>query len=126
MVQAKGGIKVVCNDDKLLKEVDAQAEKSLNRRLDSRQKSGPDDLKQLKHDLSDDPDTAMQKNMVVFLRKFEVQRQQIVDELMVVVDRATDRIIKEVRNGAHERILDQVSDFVFLSIRSLIVSEVYT
>ncbi|KAI0061177.1 hypothetical protein BV25DRAFT_1806058 [Artomyces pyxidatus] len=106
MVHAKGGVKAVRNNDKLLKEVDAQANKSMSKG-DGHRLGSSYGLEELKEDLLDDPDTAIQKNMVVFSRKFEVQKRQIVDELTLVVTRETDRIIKEVKSGAHERIMDK-------------------
>ncbi|KAI0043931.1 hypothetical protein FA95DRAFT_1627537, partial [Auriscalpium vulgare] len=51
--------------------------------------------------------SAVAKNMAVFSRKFEIQKRQIVDEIALVVRRETDRIIQEVKTGAHDRILDK-------------------
>ncbi|KAI0061160.1 hypothetical protein BV25DRAFT_1805982 [Artomyces pyxidatus] len=106
MIQAKGGVKVVRNNDKLLTELNAQASKSMITG-DGHRLGSSNGLEELKEDLLDDPDTATQKNMVVFSRKFEVQKRQIVEELSLVVTRESDRIIHEVRGGPHERILDR-------------------
>ncbi|KAI0056627.1 hypothetical protein BV25DRAFT_1864510 [Artomyces pyxidatus] len=104
IVDAKGGIVVVRDDDELRQEVDAQAAKAIGRESLRSPTYGFDELKD---ELSDDPDTAIQKNMAPFSRKFEVQKRQIVDALTLVVRRESDRIIEEVKRGAHDRILDK-------------------
>ncbi|KAI0044626.1 hypothetical protein FA95DRAFT_1496723 [Auriscalpium vulgare] len=106
LVDAQGGIKAVRSNDKALRE------------LHTRVKSGTDSdghrlgaempaFEELKEDLAVTPDVAIENNMIVFSRKFEVQKRQIVDEMTLVVKRESDRIIKEVKAGAHERILDK-------------------
>jgi hypothetical protein len=63
----------------------------------------------LKNDIFEEPDAAMEKNQTVFFRKFEAQKHQIVDELLLVIRRESDRVIREVKGGPHERLLDCVS-----------------
>ena len=63
----------------------------------------------LRKDIFEDPDAATEKNRIVFFRKFEVQKRQIIDELTLVVTRESDRVIQVVKGGPHERILDRVS-----------------
>lgn len=65
-------------------------------------------FEELKADIYDDPDAAIEKNMVVFSRKFEIQKQQIVAELTLVVQHEGDRVIEAVTSGPHDRILDPV------------------
>ncbi|KAI0265555.1 hypothetical protein BC834DRAFT_987866 [Gloeopeniophorella convolvens] len=48
-----------------------------------------------------------ERNLVVFTRKFEVQKRQIIDELTFVVKRESDRIVQEVKTGPHDRVRDQ-------------------
>jgi hypothetical protein len=63
----------------------------------------------LKNDIFEEPDAAMEKNQTVFFRKFEAQKNQIIDELFLVIRREGDRVIREVKGGPHERLLDRVS-----------------
>jgi hypothetical protein len=123
LVDAKGGVKLLQTDDKTLLELDETANKvssapsAKGRRA---QRGKPTDTNRNADDLRDDifeePDAAVEKNRTVFFRKFEVQRRQIVDELSLVVKRESDRVIQEVKGGPHERILDRVSvSFVPLS-----------
>jgi hypothetical protein len=85
-----------------------RANKSLLRSLD------PDAVEQ--DDFFDAPDTTIAKNRDVFLRKFEVQKAQIVQELTAVVERESDRIIKEISAGAHDR----CASFLYLLHHALI------
>jgi hypothetical protein len=126
------------DDDKLLKElneVDMQANSSStcsHNALGHAPKLSAADLVDLKEDLYTDPDAAIEKNMAVFNRKFEVQKRQIVqvvvfiamilnsrihrEELSRMVRREGDRIISAVTGGPHERIIDPVSRALPLSI----------
>ncbi|KAI0042039.1 hypothetical protein FA95DRAFT_1500564 [Auriscalpium vulgare] len=104
IVAANGGAKVVRNNDKLLAALDNAVARAEDTEIRS---TGPAALDELRDDLMDDPETAVAKNMAIFSRKFEVQKRQIVDEITLVVQRETDRIIKEVRMGAHDRIIDK-------------------
>ena len=63
---------------------------------------------ELRSDIFEDPNTAAEKNWVVFSRKFEAQKNQIIDELSIVVQRESDRVIRELKGSAHERIRDRV------------------
>ena len=51
----------------------------------------------------------MEKNWAIFSRKFEAQKNQIVDELLLIVQRESDRVIEELKGKAHEHIRDRVS-----------------
>ncbi|KAH9077795.1 hypothetical protein EDB83DRAFT_2548774 [Lactarius deliciosus] len=61
----------------------------------------------LRMDIFEDPDAAVEKNQVVYFRKFEAQKRQIVDELTFVVKRESDRVIQEMKGGPHDRIRDR-------------------
>jgi hypothetical protein len=76
-------------------------------------KPGDGDLEadHLREDILEEPDAAAEKNWVVFSRKFEAQKNQIIDELTLVVQRESDRVIQELKGKAHERIRDRVGFF---------------
>jgi hypothetical protein len=65
----------------------------------------------LKSDIFEDPNAAAEKNWAVFSRKFEAQKNQIIDELTLVVRRESDRVVRELKGSAHERIRDRVRLF---------------
>ncbi|CAK5278372.1 unnamed protein product [Mycena citricolor] len=109
MVEKKGGQSVMDND-KALKDLNDFENKML-----AAQGGGPGhggkavktpDLNDLKEELHGDPQLAMDQNMTVFSRKFEVQKRQIIDELSRVVEREGDRVISAVTAGPHDRIID--------------------
>ena len=117
-VKAKGGVDACLKSDKSLRELS---------KLDS---TGPDisnasqgasswqpqkiakpfALKDLKDDLQTDPTFAMDKNMVIFTRKYETQMHQIVDEVEQIVKRESDRIIDEIKSGPYSKLRDPVSN----------------
>ena len=108
---ANGGVKALRNNDKILLALEETASKSSgtpsaegHRAL--RAKAG--DVDDLKNDIFEDPNAAIERNRDVFFRKFEVQKNQIIEELKFVVERESDRVIKEVKGGPHERIRDRV------------------
>ncbi|KAI9438365.1 hypothetical protein H4582DRAFT_258574 [Lactarius indigo] len=114
LVAAKGGIKALRNNDKVLLSLEQTASKAssapsseghrMNRSKPSDANTNADDLRK---DIFEDPDAAADKNRTVFFRKFEVQKRQIIDELTLVVTRESDRVIQVVKGGPHERILDR-------------------
>jgi hypothetical protein len=65
-------------------------------------------LKELKWELSEDVDLVLNKNMVIFMRKLDVQKRQLVLELSAVVRTQSDRVIKAVDAGPHDRVVDPV------------------
>ena len=110
-VTANGGVKALRNKDKMLLDLEETASKSSStpsaeghRAL--RAKAG--DVDDLKNDIFEEPSAAVEKNREVFFRKFEVQKNQIIDELNLVVKRESDRVIEAVKGGPHERIRDRV------------------
>ncbi|KIJ54026.1 hypothetical protein M422DRAFT_42301 [Sphaerobolus stellatus SS14] len=64
------------------------------------------DTDEIWKDLHTDPDTAAAKNLEVFDRKFEVQKNQIVDEVNRIVQRQGERIISAITAGPRYRIKD--------------------
>jgi hypothetical protein len=83
LVEQRGG-QAVLDNDKALKELSDWENKSGGSQGSGATHGGKwSDLDDLKDDLHTDPDTAMEQNMTVFTRKFEVQKRQI----MFVVSR---------------------------------------
>jgi len=122
LVAKKGGFQVLRDNDKVLLDLEATANES------SRQPSveGPQGkvhtshskAENLRNDILEDPDAAVEKNWTVFSRKFEVQKNQIIDKLTLVVQRESDRVIREVKGSSHERIRDRVGFVAFLFAQS--------
>ena len=116
LVTAMGGLKVLKDNDKMLFELERAAEKvssgpktEVGRARREQPKDTTLSAYDLRRDVLEDPTVAVEKNLAVFSRKFEAQKNQIVDELTLVVKRESDRVIQEVTGGPHERILDRVS-----------------
>ena len=117
-VAAKGGVKALRNNDKMLLELDrkvsgAPSASSAEGHRAPRSKSGDtyQNADDLRAEIFEDPDAAVEKNQTVYFRKFEAQKRQIIDELTLVVKRESDRVIQEIKAGPHERILDRVRTF---------------
>ena len=117
LVKAKGGLKVLQND-KMLLDLEKTASKasgsaSVEGPRTRQAKPGDADLEadNLKEDILEEPNAAAEKNWVLFSRKFEAQKNQIIDELTLVVQHESDRVIQELKGKAHERIRDRVSFF---------------
>ncbi|KAF7302096.1 hypothetical protein MIND_00776400 [Mycena indigotica] len=112
VVEQRGGIQACQDDDKLLKELNELENKSTSagkgvKNAKGTSSAGPKfGLEDLKDELTTDPDAAIERNMTVFARKFEVQQRQIVDELTKVIEREGDRVISALSSGPHDRLLD--------------------
>jgi hypothetical protein len=116
LVKAKGGVNVLRNNDKILLDLEKTASKasglpSVEGHRTRQAKTGDADLKvdNLREDILEDPNAAAERNWTVFSRKFEAQKNQIIDELTLVVQRESDRVIRELKGQAYERIRDRVS-----------------
>ena len=118
LVAAKGGIKACKDDNRILLELEKatgkgpsapKAEGSRARREQHKDTnlSGDD----LRRDVLEDPDIAAGRNLTVFSRKFDAQKNQIVDSLTLAFKRESDRVVRELKGGAHERIVDKVGFF---------------
>ena len=125
LVKAKGGLKVLQND-KMLLDLEKTASKasgsaSVEGPRTRQAKPGDADLEadNLKEDILEEPNAAAEKNWVLFSRKFEAQKNQIIDELTLVVQRGSDRVIQELKGKAHERIRDKVGFFQLAALPSL-------
>ena len=114
LVKAKGGIKVLQNDNKMLLDLEKTASKasgssSVEGRRTRQAKPGEDlEADNLREDILEEPNAAAEKNWDVFSRKFEAQKNHIIDELALVVQHDGDRVIRELRGKAHERIVNGV------------------
>lgn len=66
----------------------------------------------LRRELEEDVEESFSRNMLVFQRKFEVQKVQIIEELGRVVRREGDRVIEAVVAGPHDKIVNRVRNFL--------------
>ena len=115
LVTAKGGVNIVRNNDKILLDLEKMASKTSgshsvegHRTCQTKAANADLEVDSLRVDIMEDPNTAAEKNWVVFSRKFEAQKNQIIDELSLVVQRESDRVVRELKGKAHERIRDKV------------------
>ncbi|KAJ7126471.1 hypothetical protein C8R43DRAFT_708313 [Mycena crocata] len=115
LVEQKGGVQACQENDKILKELSDLENKSAMSQVNLGPQSAKgtasmgsrtSGLEDLKDELSTDPDVAIEKNLTVFSRKFEVQKRQIIDELTKVVERQGDRVISAITAGPHDKIID--------------------
>ena len=74
------------------------------------QESDPkEELQSLQEELFDSTETAIQRNMELFERKFIVQQRRLLEQMQATVRHEGDRVIDKVLSGPHERIKDSVS-----------------
>jgi hypothetical protein len=117
-VAANGGVKALRNNDKMLLALEKMAcngpsASSAEGHRAAYVKTGDTNqsAEDLRTEIFEDPDAAVEKNQSVFFRKFEAQKRQIIEELTLVVKRESDRVIQEIKGGPHERIRDRVRVF---------------
>ncbi len=115
LVNAKGGVDVLRNNDKILLDLEKTASKGSSspsveghRTRQTNSANTDPEVEDLRVDILEDPNTAAEKNWDVFSRKFEAQKNHIIDELALVVQHDGDRVIRELRGKAHERIVNGV------------------
>ena len=127
-VAANGGVKALRNNNEMLLGLERTASKapgapSAEGHRSSWAKTGDrsQNVNDLKMDIFEDPDAAVEKNQAVYFRKFETQKRQIVDELTFVIKRESDRVIQEMKGGPHERIRDRVC-VSYPSLKRLIIN----
>jgi hypothetical protein len=125
LVKAKGGANVYLNNDKMLLDLEKIASKASSspsvegRTRQAKQVDTNLEVVNLRQDIWEDPDAAAERNWNLFLDKFEAQKNQIVNEVSIVIKRSTDRVIGEVRGKAQERIRDQVGFPLFATLFGL-------
>ncbi|KAJ7058048.1 hypothetical protein C8F01DRAFT_1149302 [Mycena amicta] len=110
LVEQKGGVEACQDNDKILKELcDLEAKSSSPSNGPATSKAGAkttNAVDDLKDELMTDVEAALEKNQLVFSRKFEVQKRQIVDELSKVIEREGDRVISAITAGPHDKLID--------------------
>ncbi|PSS05479.1 hypothetical protein PHLCEN_2v3761 [Hermanssonia centrifuga] len=118
-VEEKGGVKFVENSDTMLSELanwDAGAgagQKETNgaghaARLQGRTvKSSSLTLQDLKDELFEDWESAVQKNMETFEGKFALHQRQLQEELARFIREENNRLIDEVNKGPHDKIKNE-------------------
>ncbi|GJJ12736.1 hypothetical protein Clacol_006981 [Clathrus columnatus] len=65
------------------------------------------DFDDLLEDLTTSIDDSLKENFTTFQRKFEIQQRQLKEELTLVVQRESDRVIGALTSGPHDKILDK-------------------
>jgi hypothetical protein len=115
LIEKNGGSNAVQENDKLLKELsnlqptDGVSSKVGASQISRRTGGKAYSFEDLQDDLHTEPDVAIENNMTIFSRKFEIQQQRLLDEMTAVVKREGDRVIDVLTGGPHDRILDPVS-----------------
>jgi len=102
-VQANGGAKAFRNDNNKLFGLEICVSKASSVRAE-----GGRAYRKMSQGNFKDPNSAADKNWDTFSRKFEAQKNQIIEEISHAVERASDRVIEGLKSGVHERIRDQV------------------
>jgi hypothetical protein len=108
LVSLRGGVKALRGNEKTFLELERVVAHA------SSQSSVSLEVHTLRNDIFEDPTVAAESNWKVFSRKFDAQRNQIVNKLTLVVRQESDRVIREVQGIAHERIRDRVC-FLYLT-----------
>lgn len=108
-VEEMGGIKLVLNNDTVLKELTASDPD--RRRVDgpSGAKVSASALDDLKTELGEDLENAMKRNLKNFEAKFELQKKQIEKVAREEGDRVIGAVTGFVSQGPHDKIKDAVS-----------------
>lgn len=115
LINLKGGPKKCESDKDILKELneyERTATEPLAHLPGAVKSTKLYDLNDLKKDLGVDPAEAISKNLVLFTRKFEVQKSQLVDNVDRIVTRESDRLVSVVTkmvSGPGDKIVDRVS-----------------
>lgn len=114
-MEEKGGAKALRDNDKALLALEKSVIQSSgqpgaegHRTRQTKLSDADLEVADLRKDIFEDPNAAAEKNWTFFSRKFEVQKNQIIDELTRVVQRESDRVIREMHGSAQERIRDRV------------------
>jgi hypothetical protein len=118
VINAKGGIETCLNDEGVLKELalfdrDEDTPGNLplatGARLSASESAAVDKAwAKLKPQLKQAVDTSLTNNMVVFERKLDVRKKQLLAEMETIVHREGDRILSAISSGPHDRIIDLV------------------
>ena len=125
IVSDHGGPQACMDDDKILKELVMRKQKLDGFQTDqdvsaqsadfiSSQVSNTDpfEWRVLREQLHEGLEAILHKNELIFQRKLEVQKKQLVEELEDMVKKDGDRVISAIISGPHDRIIDSVSVLV--------------
>jgi len=116
-MNANGGADNFIEDDKLLLDLIRKREAQMSRNnpggppkeLATQMDNGAmTSFAEIKSELKRDLDTILAQSRKHFDQKFEEQKHQIA-EVKTTIKRESDRIIQEIKSGAHDRILDRAS-----------------
>ena len=67
------------------------------------------ELVELLQDLKEEPAVAIQRNLVLFERRYAILHKEFVEDMKKAMSREGDRVIQSVLEGPHDRIFDPVS-----------------
>ena len=111
-IKDKAGVETVLENERLLRElVDGNGGFSGDA-VEVRGRRGVTfDVEELKSELREDIESTTEKNAQTFSRKFEMQRNQIMDQLSTVACSERGRFVDAVTSGLHDRIVDPVRQF---------------
>ena len=111
-----GGVETLRNNDKMLLELVQTSSMTPGAEgrwaLRAKASGANPSVEELRTDIFEDPDTAVEKNQAVYLRKFEAQKHQIIDELTIVIQRESDRVIDEMKTVSHwegDRVIEELT-----------------
>ena len=105
-VEEMGGTAV--QEDKEVMEKLEGAESTLVRRPGGRNDGNCFNFAELQQEIKGNPAEAIENNSALFNHKFDIQRRQIEEDIARALSREGDRIIKAIRAGPEDRIVDQV------------------
>jgi len=112
LVEEKGGAAACQANEALLmslNEVDVKNPRGVQTTSQaSRSVAAKTEIHTLMEDLRTDPEEAIQSNMKVFERKFEIQKGQLKEEMERIVRREGDRVISALTAGPHDKLIDPV------------------
>ena len=110
-VKQRGGDAVI-DDEKAMRDLsDLEAKICAPAGMERRKPAKEFDLVEMQHEIQETPTEAIENNEKFFIRKFDIQRRQIQEDIERTVRREGDRIIEAITTGPHERIVDPVRIF---------------
>lgn len=110
-VEGMGGKAAVLDDDQKMETVVEEGYVLLDEDPESQRDRGvPFNYVEIRQEIKADPEEAIEKNAESFNRKFEMQKEQIVNEITRALSQETNRIISSAKAGPgpHDRVVDQV------------------
>jgi len=118
LIERKGGIVNVQGNVQVLKELNTYEQKNFSTGAppigNVLKSGGKDEVSELLEEIRTSPEDAIQNNMAIFERKYEMQHRQLLEEVTRAIRREGDRIISVITAGPHDRIIDSVSLSYFI------------